>query len=418
MSFSDISISSNADSVVSSGSYTLSSTESWETTAKISALKLASHLTDPICKVREYFYTFSILNETCKTTAEKVSKVLFLTLGMIACTLLTPWTAPMGAAIRGLVANLESKPYIYLEKSQHGKVLPLDKKITIVSHNQCYMPAGYSITDGQLTPSSDRTRMDANIQAVKKLNPDIVCLYEVPDICDASYISSQLSEYPFIIPVAGVRTIGPSSMMYVASKYKIVKDSIEFVPFEKGTELTGRARFSEKGFLSFDIQSGDERTPFASVISTHLQHSEIPANPTKGKTLDTNEQMSRAMQMSKIAKKIEEKVNQGRGVIFTGDLNQEEEELAAFLTSLTTKQIDWLRRDPSVQGKATWGGDKWCADLVGKESSGPLVLDYTFIAGKAKEISTQIIETGYSGLEFRSKATSDHALLFSEIIVG
>ncbi len=34
-------------------------TGSWVTTLKISTLQLASYLTDPICKVREYFYTFS-----------------------------------------------------------------------------------------------------------------------------------------------------------------------------------------------------------------------------------------------------------------------------------------------------------------------------------------------------------------------
>lgn len=396
-------------SVPSSGCWTLSSSASWGTTAKIAALKVASYLTEPICKVREYFYTFYILNETCQTTAQKVMKVAFLTLGITVFALLTPFTAPIGAAVRAIVIALESKPYTYLENAGKGKVLPEDKKITLVSHNQCYMPAGYSITDGQVTPASDRDRMNANIQKIKALNPDIVCLYEVPDICDADYISSQLSAYPFIIPVAGVRAIGPSSMMYVASKYEIEKDSIEFVPFVKGTELTGRAQHSEKGFLSFDIKSQGKKAPFATVISTHLQHSEIPAKP------EDDDRRARAAQMNKIAKQIESKVKQGGAVIFTGDLNQEEAELNAFLDR---NRINWLRRDPSVQGKSTWGGDKWCAELMGKPPSGPLVLDYTLIAGKATAISTRVIGTGYSGLEFRPKATSDHDLLFSTITVG
>ncbi len=379
------------------------------TTAKIAALKLASYLTDPICKVREYYYTFYILNNICKTTVEKVVKAAFLTLGIVVFTIVTPFTAPLGVLVRGLVTSFESKPYIYLEQEGKGKVLPDDKKITLVSHNQCYMPAGYCITDGQVTPSSDKERMQANLKKIKELNPDIVCIYEVADIYDADYLSSQLKEYPFIIPVAGVRAVGASSLMYIASKYEIAQDSIEFVPFEKGTELTGRSQYSEKGYLSFDIRSRGSPVPCATIVSTHLQHSEIPACP------EEEDKRARAAQMNKIAKQIKAKIDQNRAVIFTGDLNQDESELARFLER---HQIDWLRRDPSVQGKTTWGGDKWCAELMGKPSSGPLVLDYAMIAGRSTAISTQIVDNGYSGLEFRPEATSDHNLLFSTITVS
>lgn len=380
--------------------------DGWVTAAKIAALKLASFLTEPICKVREYFYTYYILNETSSNTAQKLQKAAFLTLGIFAYSALAPFTAPMGAAIRGLVATVEAKPFIYIQREGLGKILPEDKKITLVSHNQCYMPAGYSITDGQVTPSSDKHRMNANIQKIKELNPDIVCLYEVPDIYDAAYISSQLPEYPFLIPVAGIRAIGPSSMMYVASKYEIDKDSIAFVPFKKGTELTGRAKYSEKGVLSFDLVSRGAKTPLATILSTHLQHSEIPEHP------EADEKMARDKQMQKIAHQIKTKVDQSGAVIFTGDLNQDETELQDFLHR---HHIDWLQRDPSVQKKTTWDGDMWCARLMGKPSSGPLVLDYTFIAGKAKAISTKVHGTGYSGLEFRKEATSDHDFLFSTI---
>lgn len=401
--------SAETSSTTSSENLVLSGSKNWEATFKIIVLKMASYLNDPICKVREYFYTFYILHETCKTTAQKVMRVTLLTLGIAVFTLLTPFTAPVGTALRGVLSICKSKTYIYLEKAKVGKVLPKDKKVTVVSHNQCYMPAGYSISDGQVTPSSDKERINANIRKIKELNPDIICLYEVADICDACYLSSQLPEYPFIIPVAGVRAIGPSSMMYVASKYEIVENSIEFIPFVKGTELTGRAQFSEKGFLSFDVQSQGKRNPFASIILTHLQHSEVSAEPENG------DRIARAAQMNKIAKQIQKKVKQGYNVIFTGDLNQSEEELNTFLKQ---NQINWLRRDALVQGKPTWGGDQWCAKLMGKPSSGPLVLDYTFIAGKTVAISTDIIGTGYSGLEFRREATSDHDLLFSTITVG
>lgn len=372
----------------------------------ISGLKVASYFTEPICKVREYFYSLYILDETCGSTAEKISKAALLVLGIAVCVLLTPFTAPIGALIRCVVIAVSSKPYAYLNKKGTGKVLPEDKKITVVSHNQCYVTAGYAITDGQVTPG--RSRMKDNIQKVKALDPDIICLYEVQDICDADYISSKLPEYPFIIPVAGPRAIGPSSMMFVASKYQIAKKSISFVPFVKGVEVTGRAQYSEKGFLSFDIVSHGSKDPFATIISTHLQHSEIPTMP------NDEERDSRKKQLNKISNQIQAKSNLGHAVVLTGDLNLEEPELNAFLDN---SNID-LRRDPAVVGQVTWGGDKWCSDLMGKPFSNPLVLDYTMIAGKASEISTQILGTGYSSFEFRPKATSDHNLLLSTITIA
>ncbi len=386
-----------------------SSWKNWEIAAKIFALKAASWFNEPICKVRENYYRFYILKETYPETIRKVFQIAQLAFGIVVCSALAPFTTPIGAAIRAAVSALHAKPYIYYEQGGIGKTLPEDQKITLVSHNQCYALAGYGITDGHVTPPSDRVRMDANLRKIKELNPDIVCLYEVCDIFDASYLSSQLTEYPYIIPVAGMRAIGPSSMIYVASKYKIVEDSIEFIPFVKGTELTGRSQFSEKGFLSFAIQSQNDQKPFATVVSTHLQHSEIPAIPEDG------ERISRERQMQKVVRKIQEKLGQDGNVIFTGDLNLNEEELQAFFDR---HQIDWLRRDSSVKGVATWGGDQWCANLMGRPPSGPLVLDYTFVAGKGTDITTKIVDVGYSGLEFRPTATSDHDLLFSTITIG
>lgn len=362
---------------------------------KINVLKVASYLTEPVCKVREYRYTLHILDQTCKKTLEKAMRAAWLVFGMMICALLTPVTAPLGIAIRGAVATLEAKPYIYLKR---GEGLPTPRELTVLSHNQCYMPAGYSITDGQVTPFSER--MEANLKRVRELNPDLICLYEVADICDGSYISSQLPEYPFVIPVAGVRAVGPSSMLYVASKYEIDPESIEFVPFVKDVELTGRARFSEKGFLSFDLCS--EKVPFATVITTHLQHSEVPADPS------SDDKTSRARQMEKIARKIEVKVQEGKTVIFTGDLNAEESEVES------SRLPQLLKRDARVQGVPTWGGDSWCKALMKEPSSGPLVLDYAFVSNKGT-ITTQVIDVGYSGSEFRRDAGSDHSLLFSKV---
>lgn len=375
---------------------------------KLSVLQAASYLTDPICKVREYVYTFSILDSTCAKTAARVAAIARLSLGILACALLAPITAPIGAALRGIVAKCEAKPYIYWQGKQ-GKTLPENRVVTVVSHNECYMPAGYSITDGGVMPPSHGERMQENLKTIHALDPDLVCLYEVADVCDAKFLASQLPNYPFVIPVAGVRAVGPSSMMFVASKYEIVKDSIAFVPFIKDVELTGRAKFSEKGFLSFDLRSKGDDAPFATIVSTHLQHSEIPAKP------EEIEVRSRALQMEKILQHIQTKIDAGHSIIFTGDLNQAESELQAFLDQ---HPAVCLKRDSAVQGQTTWGGDAWCARLMGKPASGELVLDYTLIAGKADAIATRVLKTGYVGTEFRVDATSDHDLLFSAIHVG
>ncbi|MBJ7450318.1 MAG: hypothetical protein JHC93_08185 [Parachlamydiales bacterium] len=379
---------------------------SWRTAAKLNTLKLASKLTDPICKVREYYYTFNILDYVCKSPVQKVVKSALLILGIGGCGLIAPFTAPLGAALRGIVATCESKPFTFIQNSKVGKVLPEDKKITVFSHNQCYPSGGYAITNGGVLPPSYRSRIDDNLKVIKEMNPDIVCLYEVSDICDACYISSQLKDYPYIIPIAGTRALGPTSQLYIASKYEIIKDSIEFTPFIKGSEITGRGAKSEKGFLSFDIKSYGDNHACANIISTHLQHSEVPSKP------EATDVTSRAAQMKKIGQKIQDKIDKGYNVILTGDLNQEEIEIDNFLSHY---EKDWLRRDPNVVGISTWGGDKWGEKLTDYASSKDQVLDFTFIAGKTLDISTTILDNGFSGLEFRPSALSDHNAIFSTI---
>ena len=50
--------------------------------AKIAALKTASYLTEPICKVREYYYSLYTLSQSCVTTLQKVLRVVILVLGI------------------------------------------------------------------------------------------------------------------------------------------------------------------------------------------------------------------------------------------------------------------------------------------------------------------------------------------------
>lgn len=365
---------------------------------QIQLLKVASYLTEPVCKVREYAYTFYILDHLYQTVVHKVTHVAYLAIGILVSVFLTPMLTPVGIGVRFLVKKIQENPFIYLQKAEKGKQLPPTKQISLASHNVCYMPAGYTITDGQVTPVSDVKRKELNLNALKQVNADINCLFEVPDIRDAEALSAALPEYPFLIPVAGVKAIGPSSMMYVASKYEIDEKSIRFIPFLKGEELTGWSQFSEKGFLSFDLKEAGNIT----VICTHLQHSEIPSKPTE------EDRIARAKQMAKILAHIQQKRREGRTVILTGDLNQTEDELEQSLARYG--DLPW-QRDPEIVGKPTWGGDAWCARLTSKSPSGPLVLDYTLATGNVKSVQTQIVETGYAGDRFRKEAGSDHYLL-------
>ena len=102
------------------------------------------------------------------------------------------------------------------------------------------------------------------------------------------------------------------------------------------------------GFLSFDLEGTN-----VSVIHTHLQPSDVPSQPK------LREMRSRAAQIDKMARHILRKQTQGFKIFLTGDLNQSENELNA---SLVRNGLQ-LRRDPAIVGKATWGGEKWGADL-------------------------------------------------------
>lgn len=197
------------------------------------ALKIASYALDPVCKIREHFYSLYIVSYKAKTTTKKVILVVSIVFWMSANVIIAPLTAPIGLAIKTFVKSTQSYPYLFVKQNGEGKNLPETQKISVLSYNVCFMPGGYSISDGQVMPSSDRIRMEENLKKIEELDPDVVCLYEVPDICDADYLSHPLSAYPYLIPVAGIKAIGPSSMMYVASKYEIPKDSICFDPFIK-----------------------------------------------------------------------------------------------------------------------------------------------------------------------------------------
>ena len=110
-----------------------------------------------------------------------------------------------------------------------------------------------------------------------------------------------------------------------------------------------------------------------------------------------------------------QKVNsvRDRCVILTGDLNLDDEEYQA---------SDWKNgfiKGDQFKDHFTWGGDQFCATLVGdKKVSGPLNLDHTMYKKEtAQSIETTLVKTGYEPSRFKLEALSDHEGLLSVVHV-
>jgi hypothetical protein len=99
--------------------------------------------------------------------------------------------------------------------------------------------------------------------------------------------------------------------------------------------------------------------------------------------------------------------------VVTGDLNLDDDEYRASPWRHLFQKGDRYQ-DPS----RTWGGDAFCANLVGKRVSGPLNLDHTMlVAGTGRGIETSLVDPGYDGWRFTAGALSDHGALLSRIFV-
>ena len=360
--------------------------------------QLASYLTDPVCKAHEYFRLLSVV-DTLYPESLGVSNWMrkaVLCVKITASILLAAVTTLPGIFLRGLGAYLQKEPFIYVQGPGTSKILPPDRSFSLLSWNICCVGAGYPISDGGVTPWC--SRVDKVIEKIVEKDADINCLYETFDSKSAFYLSEKLKEkgYNHIYLNIGPKAIGVSSGIMVASKYKITQP--EFSLFPKSS-LVGRTKNAAKGTFSFDLES--QGASFARIYSTHLQHSEEPEFPTE------EEVLARAQQMQIILDKALQ--IKDRCVVITGDLNLDDHEYEnSSWKDLFQKQID-----PSAK---TWGGDSFCAKLVGKRVSGPLNLDHTMVLnGSAKSLETTLVETGYDPEVFKEDALSDHEGLFSKI---
>ncbi|MCB1109404.1 MAG: endonuclease/exonuclease/phosphatase family protein [Chlamydiia bacterium] len=361
--------------------------------------QLASHLTDPACRAHETFRWMCVVDtlhphESPLTNLARKGALVVALMGWGGLALVT--TLP-GVALRYLGARLASQPYTAMKGKEDSKTLPKDRIFTLLSWNICGISGGYSISDGGVYPW--RFRTDRVIDTILKKDADVVCLSEVFDIQMGLCLYERLKSegYTHFYFNMGTLPIGVPSGLFVASKYQIKNPEFTRFPLES---LVGRTQNNAKGVFAFDLKSHNQT--FATVLTTHLQHSEEPEFPT-------SEEVAARLKQMEIVNAKASKVRD-RCVIVTGDLNLDDREY---------HQARWHwsyeKGLPPLERK-TWGGDAFCASLVGQRISGPLNLDHTMLLkGSAQSIQTELVETGYCPKRFQEVALSDHEGLLSTI---
>lgn len=372
--------------------------EGWTATM----FRWASCLTEPVCRSHERYrriYLVDTLYPGASRLANLARKVRLLAELLGHAGLASLATIP-GIALRQAAASWQRRPYLYTRAPSPGKTLPPDRAFSLLSWNVCCVGGGYPVSDGGVLPWP--ARIDAIADAIVRLDADVVCLYEVFDLRAALHLRDALSHagYGHCFHNIGPRGLGVSSAILVASKYDV--GDAEFTAFPVDT-LVGRTKSANKGVFAFDVQSAGET--FARVYCTHLQHSEECMYATP------EERAGRAAQMQIVLERVAR--GWGRCVVVTGDLNLDDEEYhGSSWRDRFEKGDDY--RDP----RRTWGGDAFCATMVGKRVSLPLNLDHTMLLrGTGRGIRTSLIEVGYDASRFRTEALSDHAALLSRISV-
>lgn len=407
-------------------------TDSYGTWIKSYMLLAASYLTDPVCKIREYSWQLAITKEmqpnASETELEKTKWLLHL--GRIACGGTALVTTVPGVIIRSLSSYLQSEPYIHLKGTEPAKVLPKllqESSISVYSANRANQAAGYVFTDAGVTPWTHR--IDAHVAEIKDQNADVVCLSELFDPSASFYLYEELKKlgYTDFYFNMGYKAIAPGSGLFVASKYAI--QNPEFTAFPEAT-LQGRTKWACKGFFRFDIASQND--VIARIYTTHLQHSEEPEFPNRNpKITDITQEVikkaltedcqddviARAAQMHLIVQDmIKNSSSFTKPVVLVGDLNLDPEEKEKSLWNSHFGQgiLHYHK-------KKTWGGDKFCVDLVNgktgkKKVSGPLDLDYALVfKNGAATIETWLVDAKFDGTKFELDAVSDHSALKSVI---
>jgi hypothetical protein len=249
--------------------------------------KAASHLTEPLCMVREYIVKMQIVDEipphprlykllSGDAKLTRLAEKCYLSMGIAFFGLLSP-LALLGIGIRFIVSNLENEKFIHYLGDLPEKHLAEDK-FTFLQWNICGIKAGYEIGEGGQMPLREslleikETRLQKIVDKLLELDADVISLNELFDINDFAYIAGKLrGRYAHMIGNCGGRSIGPNSGLALFSKFKV--EEISFEPFPKEMLVSG-AKYCEKGLLKATIRDG--KNLISDVFLTHLQHSEEP----------------------------------------------------------------------------------------------------------------------------------------------
>lgn len=361
----------------------------------------ASYASDPIDNAHRSFREICVVDTLNPTSCILVNlaKKTALCIGIVGWISLAVFTSLPGVALRFLGRQLQTVPYFFEQGSSVGRVLPSDRSFSLLSWNICAIPGGLSISDGGVLHW--RHRIDAVIAKIVEKNADVNCLYEVFDVQTAFYICDELKKRGYVDFCFNMepKEIGISSGIFIASKYKIKDPQFTLFPQDA---LVGRTKLASKGVFQGNLESGGGI--FASVFATHMQHSEEPEFPTDVEIAARKKQMHLII----------DKVNQVRDrcVVVTGDWNLDDKEYNA-----ASWRHLFQKGDAGIADK-TWGGDGFCARLVGRRTSGPLNLDHTAVVrGSARSIVTSLVGTGFDHNDFKAAALSDHAGQLSTIAV-
>lgn len=387
---------------------------------KAAAFRAASYLTDPICKSRECYKMEAIIDELYPVeigdTIGKVTNLIrkwSLLTGYGLYTALAVFTTLPGIALRSLAINLSKEPFLFVGGQAKEKVLSANSSFSLLSWNICFVPGGYSITDGGVLPYFYRA--EKITKEILNKDADVVCLYETFDTGSAMDLAEALkSQYSHIYFNISPRTVGTSSGIFIASKFPITEFDVELFPEDT---LIGTTKYSAKSIVGFTIQS--EEKDVARILTSHAQHAEEPEFPTE------DEIAANRKQMEIIKEKVRIVADKNLAVIISGDLNVCRKNLEVVpgitLVDSTPTNIDSSTLTFLDGNKKsmipTWDGDDSCAPrFYGKKISKALELDYTLaLENRVQSIVTTIGETHYDRTKVTLDALSDHRPLTSMI---
>ncbi|MFI5334889.1 MAG: hypothetical protein ACHQT8_07005 [Chlamydiales bacterium] len=306
-------------------------------------------------------------------------------------------------ALRIVMACVSREPFIHASGGEAEARLRAGRVVKIDMQNIACVAGGFVYTDAGLLPWQERIPKIAD--QILKCDSDVCIRLETFDTGSAFYLRDRLhGRYAhFYFNIGGVKVLGPSSGIFVASKFAICDP--EFTQFTSDMKVE-RTRFVALGVFGFTLMS--DQTPFMRVFVTHLQPSQETSFPT------SSEKACREKEMRLIGNKIDQV--KGMPVIFAGDMNMDR---LVFNTTYGKRfeqgVLLWHEIDHAKKTLKTWGGDALSAMVSGHRISMEHDLDFiAAVKGSVKQLRTALAPTDFKASQLTT-ASSDHAGLVSTI---